>query len=519
MGLKGVGNCGRTDLRGCWICFRQAVAPGDRASGFFTEFLVLNRAKLMSNDDGRREELKRRRLKQAFEHAKKQMAMEEYDFGYVCDLLSQCVLGEPSDTNYMQAFLENLHKKYKNNLKGVSFAALSTAPAKSGVKKALAGKDWDNLVKHALEVFKLNPWDTTALTAMASMCELRNFAECELKYLKSALAASPKDPEINKQCALALARRRMLDEAIACWHRVEKARPDAEEPPRMIAELAVLKNRGKFNAEEAASRTTSSGRLGGGEQEMAATPEQKLMMRIKKDPQQLSNYVELAQMLMNQERFKETEQWLTKALALAKDDLDLREKLYDAQSRHLQQQIKAADKQRKSGDEKATLAYKQLRRKYAELDLEVYKFRCDRYPNNLNFKYFLGVAYQHLGHYNEAIKEFQVARADPRRKGECLLALGQCFQHIKQVRLAMNHYSQAVEEIPERDADNKKLALYLAGRLALGLKDTKAAEKYLGELAQLDFAYKDVSTLLDKLEALGNDNGSPDGGSPPDGGS
>jgi tetratricopeptide (TPR) repeat protein len=243
------------------------------------------------------------------------------------------------------------------------------------------------------------------------------------------------------------------------------------------------------------------------------------MMRIKKDPQQLSNYVELAQMLMNQERFKETEQWLTKALALAKDDLDLREKLYDAQSRHLQQQIKAADKQRKSGDEKATLAYKQLRRKYAELDLEVYKFRCDRYPNNLNFKYFLGVAYQHLGHYNEAIKEFQVARADPRRKGECLLALGQCFQHIKQVRLAMNHYSQAVEEIPERDADNKKLALYLAGRLALGLKDTKAAEKYLGELAQLDFAYKDVSTLLDKLEALGNDNGSPDGGSPPDGGS
>ena len=45
-------------------------------------------------------------------------------------------------------------------------------------------------------------------------------------------------------------------------------------------------------------------------------------------------------------------------------------------------------------------------------------------------------------------------------------ALGQCFQEIKQYRLAMNNYESAIHEIPDRDADNKKRALYRAGRLA-----------------------------------------------------
>ena len=149
----------------------------------------MDRAELMAMaaDDGdeRRKDLKRRRLKQAFDHARKMMSQEECDFDYACGLLSQCVVGEPSDIHYMEAFLENLHKKYKNNRKGVSFAMLSTAPAKAGMKKALANKDWDNVVKHGLEVFKLNPWDSTALTIMAAMCDARGFSDAEMKYLWS----------------------------------------------------------------------------------------------------------------------------------------------------------------------------------------------------------------------------------------------------------------------------------------------------------------------------------------------
>ena len=115
--------------------------------------------------------------------------------------------------------------------------------------------------------------------------------------------------------------------------------------------------------------------------------------------------------------------------------------------------------------------------------------------------------------YAEAIQELQKAKNDPRRRGICLLALGRCFERIKQYRLAMNHYESAIQEIPDRDAANKKQALYLAGRLAMGLKDIDAAEKHLSTLAGLDFTYRDVSTVLDKIAKLRENPGSGAAGS------
>ena len=83
-----------------------------------------------------------------------------------------------------------------------------------------------------------------------------------------------------------------------------------------------------------------------------------------------------------------------------------------------------------------------------------------------------------------------------------MLALGQCFQQIKQYRLAMSHYEEAIKEIADRDAGNKKLALYLAGRLATAMKNLDVGEKHLTTLAGLDFSYRDVSTLLDKIAQM-----------------
>ena len=81
-------------------------------------------------------------------------------------------------------------------------------------------------------------------------------------------------------------------------------------------------------------------------------------------------------------------------------------------------------------------------------EVEVYKNRVQRYPNNLVFKFELGYRYMLTKQYADAIRELQVAKNDPRRKGACMLVLGQCFEHIKQYRLAMNHYESAIQEIP-----------------------------------------------------------------------
>jgi hypothetical protein len=46
------------------------------------------------------------------------------------------------------------------------------------------------------------------------------------------------------------------------------------------------------------------------------------------------------------------------------------------------------------------------------------------------------------------------------------------------------------------------MALYLAGKMAMALKDFDSGEKHLTMLAGLDFAYRDVSALLDKIAGL-----------------
>jgi tetratricopeptide (TPR) repeat protein len=102
----------------------------------------------------------------------------------------------------------------------------------------------------------------------------------------------------------------------------------------------------------------------------------------------------------------------------------------------------------------------------------------------------------------EAIAELQVAKKEPRRTGPALLALGQCFQQIRQYRLAMSHYESAIEAIPDRDGENKKRALYMAGRLAMTLKDLDAAEKHLTAVAGLDFGYQDVGVMLGRIANL-----------------
>jgi tetratricopeptide (TPR) repeat protein len=172
--------------------------------------------------------------------------------------------------------------------------------------------------------------------------------------------------------------------------------------------------------------------------------------------------------------------------------------MLDLQVRRLRQQAVRA-KQTRGESPETEQQYRRLRKELTAKEVDRCQFLCQRYPHNLRFKYDLGLVYQIDKQYNEAIKEYQQARNDPRSKGLCLLRLGQCFQAIKQNRLAVTHYETALEEIPDRDAQNKKEALYLAGKLAMELNDLDKADKHLGVLAGLDFTYKDVSQLLDEL--------------------
>ena len=65
--------------------------------------------------------------------------------------------------------------------------------------------------------------------------------------------------------------------------------------------------------------------------------------------------------------------------------------------------------------------------------------------------YNLGIAYKEMGLIDDAIKEFQTARKDPKRKVQAASMLGLCFMEKKLYSLAIEALREAIDNIEERD--------------------------------------------------------------------
>jgi tetratricopeptide (TPR) repeat protein len=464
----------------------------------------------------------RQRLQAVFEHA--QRSVEKSDHEYAHDLLAQCLTEDPANLIFLQHFLGNLAQKYGNNKKGARFAALKIKTSRMALHKAAGKGQWQEAFAAACDALKTNPWDTATLLDVAEAYQQIGSDECELYALRWALDAAPKDVTVNRRAAEALSRRGQFDQAIACWRRVEQARPGDDEAAKAISQLSVEKTiqQGGYDQEmlhgavadpsaiqasireRAGTNRTSAASAQGNPSEADSSRERSLLDAIAAHPAELSNYVELAELFTSQVRLREAEEALTRALAASGGgDLTIRERLEEAHLRRAHHQVLVAEK--RAEQEKSPEAAELARRMVAQAnqaELEVYAARSARNPGNLLLQFELGIRCKRAGKFREAIQAFQAARDDARHKALVQLHLGECFQHIRQFRLALSSYEAAVEAADSMQIDTRKLALYRAGVLAADLGDRDKAEKYLTDLAGIDFAYRDVADRLDKLAAL-----------------
>src|SRR5690606_5726482 len=133
---------------------------------------------------------------------------------------------------------------------------------------------------------------------------------------------------------------------------------------------------------------------------------------------------------------------------------------------------------------------------------EGYAARAYRDPHNPRLQLELGLRLKRDGKAKQAITALQAARSEPKRKAVVLVELGECFEQREQYKLALSHYEQSIEASEATDEEARKLALYRAGVLATGLRELDRAERHLGELAGMDYGYRDVSERLDKISSL-----------------
>jgi tetratricopeptide (TPR) repeat protein len=343
--------------------------------------------------------------------------------------------------------------------------------------------------------------------------------------LRRALDSNPKDIEANRNAAMTLQRMGQFDQAIACWHRVEQAKPHDEEALQAISRLSVEKtiHEGGYDS----SMLLQAGAAGSNSkisvanysrgakrdeptdadhEEAQLSPEQRFQRAIERDPAEVQAYFKLSDLYLHQHRYDEAERVLEKALqASGGGDLSARERLEEVLMRRARQQQAIAEKSHEQDptEESQQLAA-QMRARANQVELETYAAKSQRDPHNVRLKYEFALRLKKAGKSKEAIPLLQAARNDPQRRTHVLVELGECFQKIEQYKLALGSYEQALETCEEPDSEIRRLALYRAGVLATGMREFDRAERHLTELAGLDFSYRDVADRLDKVNRLRN---------------
>ena len=437
------------------------------------------------------------RLQKLFEHGTRKAATSDHE--YAIEMFQQCVQGDPSNLVYLQSYLVALRKKYNNNKRGDRMAGIKGSGLRSQVRKAVAKKEYDAAIVAGTEMLKLNPWDLPTLQSMAEACDRLGYDECQLVYLKAALDGNLKDVDLNRNCAKALTKRGLFDQAITCWHRVEQAKPHDEEALKAIADLSIERTVNKGNPGQVAKKDTTQRTVA-----VQLSPEQQLEQDILQNPADLDKYIEAAKIYQKLDKLDRAESILKKGMEASGGELRFRELIEDVHLAYERRRLAVAQRRAKETptDESRDL-YNRVKVELNRKELDFFRARLERYPEQVSNKLEVAIRLKKAGSYADAVPLLQeIVAQNPEHKGAALIELGECQQYLKQYNPALESYYAASKLLADTNPEGYKLALYRASVLAIGLKNVAVAEKFLNRLKERDPAYRDLPDLLDKLEKM-----------------
>jgi tetratricopeptide (TPR) repeat protein len=455
----------------------------------------------------------RKQLQRWFEYGTQKRKDKDHDYAHA--MFAQCVAADPANLVYVEALLGNLLAKYEGKKKKARVRS-----SRQAFKKAQSDKEWPNVITLGLDLLKENPWDVATLRGMAEACAAlrtkdERFNEIELRYLKTALDGNPKDVGVNRHCAESLERMGQFDQAIACWHRIEELAGKGEATER-ISQLTVRKNlhaSGMLDVEHGSGHGTVSRPAGVPQKPISAMPgaspdpadlRKQLERAIAEDPSDAGPYLKLAELHQKEDRLADAEAILRRAQAASGNNLKVRELLESVQIHRGRAQLAAAEQQASHGGEEARALLERMKQELNRLELGIYQGRAERYPANKGLRFELAVRLKRVGRFKEAAELFREVADDSRYAPSATVQRGECLQQLRQYQEALQCYVDARELAGDRDLEVRKLALYRAGTLAMGLKEPDQARSAFAQLHQLDPAYRDVQARLDKLRPAGD---------------
>jgi len=179
----------------------------------------------------------RRIVAERFERANQVISTGDFDYGI--QLLLACCKIDPGNLVYRQALRRTQKAKFKNNMRGSRFAALSSSAAKARIKGAERSKEYLRVLEQGEEVLVRNPWDLGTQMDMAEAADGLGLLDLAIWLLEQGRQRDGQDGTLNRALARLYEKRGNFSQAIALWELVRKAEPSDAEAQHKGKDLAA----------------------------------------------------------------------------------------------------------------------------------------------------------------------------------------------------------------------------------------------------------------------------------------
>src|SRR5262249_19123386 len=134
-------------------------------------------------------------------------------------------------------------------------------------------------------------------------------------------------------------------------------------------------------------------------------------------------------------------------------------------------------------------------------ELDLYRQKADRFPNDLLHHLELGIRLLRAGQHEQAIVALQAARPDPRQGWRAYLYLRHSFKQPNLWKPALRNFEEALQHMPPGEESARKEILFQLAQGSAEAGDLATAIDLATELADLDFGYRDIGRLLEEWQS------------------
>ena len=433
-------------------------------------------------------------------------AFERGNFDYAMDYFQLALEVCPQLTRARKFLRMSQVRKFKASGKGGGLGdAMSSLSGIGGVMSVggLVKKNPLKAMQKVEELLRKNPLNPQFVKLAVDAAVAAEMPEAAVISLEQFVENKPGEIEMMRLLAKLLQDSNRMHEARLVYEEVVRLKPTDPKAIKDSKDAAALDSMQKGKWEE---KGTFHDKLANKKEALTLEREAKAVKsdrdtdslieetkaKMAREPANVNYQRTLAKLYLESHRYDEGIAVLEKAnQSTGGADPQIDRALSEAKIHKMEHQIAQL---RKEGREDEAVAMEKQKDEFLMADAED---RVRRYPNDLLFKYELGVLQFEHGLINEAISQFQLSQRNPQRRIRSLYYMARCFGEKGQNDIAAEQLAKAKTELIVMD-ETKKDIVYELGCIYETAGEIEKATEQFKEIYSVDIGFRDIAAKIEK---------------------